>query len=128
MNNPAPRSARLPVDVPYVAVIFTNLRARDVGPDGQSVQVDDEGYGAMADRMDTLAREQPGYLGIDTARGADGFGITVSYWATEAHAAAWKQVTEHLGAQRLGRERWYEQYATRVATVTRSYAWQRDGG
>lgn len=136
MNDPGPRPAPLPTlapirgdDVsPYVAVIFTNVRARVVGPDGSSAPVDDEGYGAMAERMDSLARDQPGYIGIESVRGADGFGITVSYWETEAHAAAWKQVTEHLGAQLLGRERWYERYVTRVATVTRSYAWQRDRG
>lgn len=113
---------------PYVAVIFTSVRARAVRPDGSSALVDEEGYGAMAERMDSLARDQPGYIGIESARGADGFGITVSYWESDADAVAWKQVTEHLGAQLLGRERWYEQYATRVGTVTRSYAWQRDRG
>ncbi len=136
MNDPGPSPAPPPTLAPtqghhvspYVAVIFTSVRARVVGPDGSTAPVDDEGYGAMAERMDSLARDQPGYIGIESARGADGFGITVSYWETDAHAAAWKQVTEHLGAQLLGRERWYEGYATRVATVIRSYAWQRARG
>jgi heme-degrading monooxygenase HmoA len=111
-----------PSPEPHVAVIFASVRLAD----GSRAPVDDVGYAEMADRMDALSREQPGYLGIDSARGADGLGITVSYWATEADAVAWKQVADHLGAQRLGRERWYRGYTTRVATVTRSYSWHRD--
>jgi heme-degrading monooxygenase HmoA len=111
-----------PSPAPHVAVIFSSVRLTDasLGP------VDQAGYAEMAERMDALSREQPGYLGIDSARGADGLGITVSYWATEADAIAWKRVADHEGAQRLGRERWYREYTTRVATVTRSYSWQRD--
>jgi heme-degrading monooxygenase HmoA len=103
--------------VPSVAVIFSSVRTED----------DDEGYAAMADRMDELARRQPGFVGIESARGSDRFGLTVSYWASEADAQAWKQVAEHLGAQRLGRERWYRSYRTRVATVTREYGWSSEG-
>lgn len=98
-----------------VAVIFTSVRTPD----------DDDGYQAMAATMDELAAAQRGYLGIDSARGADGLGITVSYWATDDDARAWKQVAEHLGAQRLGRERWYRSYSTHVAIVTRAYDWSR---
>lgn len=98
---------------PYVAVIFTSARTTDDAP----------GYAAMATRMGELAAEQSGYLGIESSRGVDGLGITVSYWATDADARAWKQVAEHLGAQQLGRERWYGGYVTRVATVARDYRW-----
>ena len=98
-----------------VAVIFTSRRT----------DLDDDGYAAMADRMDELARRQPGYLGIESARGADRLGITVSYWAGDEDARSWKQVADHLGAQRLGRERWYEEYSVVVATVTRTYDWTR---
>jgi heme-degrading monooxygenase HmoA len=103
-------------DLPYVAVIFSSLRNGD----------DHEGYGHMADRMDHLAAEQPGYIGLESARDPDGFGLTVSYWSTEADAQEWKHVAEHLGAQQLGRERWYEHYVVRIATVQRQYDWQRD--
>ena len=96
-------------DPPYVAVIFTSLRTDH----------DEEGYEAMAARMEELGAEQPGYLGIESVR--DGLGITVSYWQTEADAQAWKQVAEHLGAQRLGREEWYRAYRVRVAVVQRDY-------
>ena len=95
---------------PYVAVVFSSVRT---GPDA--------GYAATSARMDELAAQQPGYLGIESARDADGFGITVSYWADEAAAAAWKQVAEHLVAQRRGREVWYADYRVRVAVVQRDY-------
>ena len=100
---------------PYVAVLFTSLQTG----------ADAVGYADMADRMDRLAAEQPGYVGIESVHDASGFGITISYWATEADAVAWKQIADHLGAQQMGRERWYERYIVRVASVTRQYDWQR---
>lgn len=98
-----------------VAVIFTSRRTGD----------DDAGYAEMADRMDALAARQPGYLGIDTVRADSGAGITVSYWADHAAARAWKRHAEHLVAQQLGRQRWYDRYTVRVATVERSYEFAR---
>lgn len=80
-------------------------------------------YDATAEAMETLAAMQPGYLGIESARGADGFGITVSYWATAADAQAWKRVAEHQVAQRRGRDEWYASYRVRVADVTRDYSY-----
>ncbi|MBY0460074.1 MAG: antibiotic biosynthesis monooxygenase [Gemmataceae bacterium] len=96
-------------ETPYYAVIFTSVRC--AGPD--------DGYGAMADRMEELARLQPGFLGIESARGADGLGITVSYWVTLEDVAAWGRHAEHLLAQQFGREKWYERYALRVCRVER---------
>jgi heme-degrading monooxygenase HmoA len=94
-------------DPPYCAVIFTARRTNR-----------DDGYAETFERLRALAAKQPGFLGIDSAGEREE--ITVSYWATEADAAAWKLVATHVEAQRLGRERWYEQYVVRVATVTRA--------
>ncbi|MGD9792229.1 MAG: antibiotic biosynthesis monooxygenase [Acidimicrobiia bacterium] len=98
------------IEPPYTAVIFTSIRT-DV----------DEGYAEMATAMEDLAARQMGYLGIESARGSDGLGITVSYWVDAESARAWKQIADHLVAQRLGRERWYQSYRVRVATVERAY-------
>lgn len=95
---------------PYYAVIFSSLRT-----DG------DGGYNVMADRMVELAAEQPGYLGIETCRGEDGFGITVSYWSDEASIQAWKRNAEHSLARQRGREQWYGHFELRVARVERAY-------
>ena len=96
---------------PYYAVIFT---ARRTG--GK------QGYDAMARRMMELALAQPGCLGAETTRDADGLGITVSYWRDQASIAAWREQAEHLTAQRLGRERWYSHYELRIARVERAYS------
>lgn len=93
---------------PYYAVIFTSLRT-----DG------DAGYGAMAERMNALAAQQPGYLGIESAR--EGLGITVSYWRDLASIRAWKANAEHLVAQQTGRHSWYADYRVRIAKVERAY-------
>lgn len=95
-----------------VAVIFTSTRATDF--EGE--------YEAVADAMDAMARQQPGFLSVESVRDPETRrGVTVSYWTDEASAQGWKQVTEHLEAQRAGRERFYTEYSVVVATVTRSY-------
>lgn len=97
---------------PYTAVIFTSVRN-----DG-----DDASYSETATRMEELAAEQPGYLGIESVRDpVSRAGITVSYWRSEADARNWKAVTEHLAAQARGRSQWYAGYRVRVATVEREY-------
>ncbi len=45
----------------------------------------------------------------------------MSYWPDEASIRAWKQHTDHLLAQHLGRERWYARYSVEVAEVKRHY-------
>lgn len=108
--------ANQPPEPPYYAVIFSNRRTAE----------DDGGYAQMAQRMVELAAQQPGFLGIDSARSPDGFGITVSYWKTEADVAAWRAHAEHLEAQRSGRDRWYASYDLRVAKVERAYSFERE--
>lgn len=94
---------------PYYAVIFTSQR------------VNDEGYAGTSDRMMELAQQQPGFLGIESARGADGVGITVSYWRDLESIANWKAHAEHRVAQQRGRAEWYAGYVTRIAKVERDY-------
>ena len=95
---------------PYYAVMFSSVRTSS-----------EEGYGVMADRMVALARLQQGFLGVESARGPDGFGITVSYWASLEAIAAWKAHAEHRIAQETGRRQWYRHYETRIARVERAY-------
>ena len=103
--------AKTPVP-PYYAVIFVARRsAEDAG-----------GYAAMAERMVELAALQPGYLGIDSARNADGFGITVSYWDSLAAISAWKVNAEHRVAQENGQRFWYQHYELRIAKVERAFS------
>lgn len=101
--------ARLP-SPPYYAVIFASRRGADDGP----------AYAQAADRMLALAQRQPGFLGVESARGDDGFGITVSYWTSEAAIAAWRAHGEHAAVRRQGREHWYDHFELRVARVERA--------
>ncbi len=75
----------------------------------------------MAERMIELVSQQPGFLGVESARGADGFGITVSYWESLETVANWKANAEHMAAQTLGKSTWYEHYKIQVARVERVY-------
>ena len=101
-NTPAP---------PYYAVIFSNMRTEI-----------EEGYAETANEMIRLAEVQEGYLGHESVR--DGLGITISYWANLDSVRLWKQQTDHLLAQRMGREKWYSAYKTRICLVERDYGFQ----
>jgi len=75
----------------------------------------------MADTMAELALQQPGCLGLESTRGQDGFGITVSYWKDEASIASWEANAEHQLARKQGNSTWYSHYELRVARVERAY-------
>src|ERR1700736_3774884 len=109
MSSKANSIARTP-QAPYYAIIFTSQRT-----DG------DRGYGQMADRMVSLAAQMPGFLGVESVRDANGFGITVSYWESEDAIRQWKAQSEHQPAQAAGKKVWYADYLIRVAKVERSY-------
>lgn len=93
---------------PYYAVIFSNMRSEI-----------EEGYAETSLEMVRLAEAQAGYLGYESVR--DGLGITVSYWSDLDSIRNWKQQTDHLVAQRMGRDKWYAAYKTRICKVERDY-------
>ena len=97
---------------PYYVVTFTSLRTEG-----------DKGYGDMADKMVEMAKIQPGYLGVESVRDKDGYGITNSYWVDEDSIKNWKRVVDHLEAQSKGRSDWYQTYRVRVARVERAYGY-----
>jgi heme-degrading monooxygenase HmoA len=99
---------------PYYAVVFTSIRTSK-----------DDGYAEAADAMVRLAAAQRGFLGMESVRGADGVGITVSYWESLEAIAAWKRHADHMAAQEAGRQRWYDAYAIRVCRVERAYEFHR---
>jgi heme-degrading monooxygenase HmoA len=96
-------------------VVFLSLRTG----------VDDAGYAEAAAEMAALAAMQPGYRGIESARGDDQFGITISFWADEASAIAWRKHPRHTEIREAGRGRWYARYEVIIAEATRGYGWQR---
>ena len=97
---------------PYYAVIFSSVHTDRT-----------EGYAEMAERMVELASSQSGFLGVESARNE--LGITVSYWKDLDSIKAWKHNTDHIIAQKKGREKWYESYKTRIAKVERDYEFEK---
>lgn len=93
---------------PYYAVIFTSTKTAN-----------NEGYSEMADKMVELAKLQPGFFGIESAR--ENIGISVSYWKDLDSIKNWKMNLDHLFAQKMGKEKWYNSYKTRIAKVERDY-------
>ncbi|MGO8040491.1 antibiotic biosynthesis monooxygenase family protein [Rhizobium leguminosarum] len=100
---------------PYYMVSFTSQRT-DV----------EDGYGEIGYAMSELASQQPSYLGFESVRSADGFGILLSFWKDEQSIRAWKAVVDHVEAQRRGRQDWYSRYEIRVAVVQRAYGFDRE--
>jgi len=96
------------MNLPYYAVIFTSIKSEF-----------DEGYAEMATKMEALAKQQPGFIGIESAR--NDIGITVSYWEDLESIKNWKHNLDHVDAQIKGRTKWYEKYTVRIALVEREY-------
>lgn len=96
----------------YYAVIFTSTHTETI-----------KGYSEMADQMEALAKNQKGYLGIESARNS--VGITVSYWESIDAIKQWKANTDHLFAQQKGREQWYNWYKVRICKVEREYEFEK---
>ena len=97
---------------PYYAVIFTSVRTEG-----------DNGYINMAVQMEELAKKQPGFIDIESAR--EQIGITVSYWESLKAIADWKANTDHLFAQQKGIKDWYSWYKVRVCLVERAYDFEK---
>lgn len=97
---------------PYYVVIFTSLRV-----DG------DDSYAEVADRMLELARQQDGFLGVESARSS--VGVTISYWKNLSVIQQWKNHPEHILAQKGGQELWYQSYKVRIAKVERDYEFSK---
>ncbi|MDR3481905.1 MAG: antibiotic biosynthesis monooxygenase [Burkholderiaceae bacterium] len=92
----------------YVVIFRAKVRAFDAE------------YSTVAARMRELALTQFGCLDFQAlTEGRDE--IALSYWPDEASIVAWKAHSEHVLAQQLGRERWYESYIVQVAQIGREY-------
>ena len=105
----SPRFAKTPKP-PYWVVVLTAQR-KDPDPE----------YEAMGAKMLEIAAKQPGFLGVEAAYDAEGFGVTAVYHTDDASILAWKAKADHLVAQKLGKERWFAHDEARVARAERAY-------
>ena len=95
---------------PYYTVIFTSTRTNV-----------EEGYNEMNDELWEDAQKLLGFIGAESLRGADGFGVTVLYFKDMATIKEWGRYQKHLRAKELGKAKWYESYRVRIAKVEREY-------
>ena len=78
-----------------------------------------DGYAEISERLEKMVCDQPSYIGMESVRVNDGFGITVCYWKDEASITYWKNNLEHQYAQEKGMADWYKNYFLRVAKIER---------
>ena len=100
----------------YFAAIFTTQRSHS----GEDV------YEIMTSRMVALAQQQQGFLGLESVRGDDGIGITVSYWTDHEAIQNWGRQAEHVSVQAMGRQEFYQWYRIRIAEVFTDRAFMSD--
>ena len=100
----------------YFAVIFTSQRSLS----------GDDIYEIAANRMLSLAQQQPGFLGVESVRADDGIEITVSYWTDRDAISKWRHNVEHMATQAMGRQEFYNWYRIRVAEVVSERAFMSD--
>lgn len=100
--------------VTCLAMFVVIFRAKVRAMDGE--------YSQVAGRLRELALQRFGCLEFVAVNdGPDE--VALSYWPDEERIRAWKQYSEHVLAQELGRERWYESYIVQVANIGREYRW-----
>jgi heme-degrading monooxygenase HmoA len=100
--------------IPYYAVVFSSIRTDEAN----------DLYHETADQMFELARQQPGFLGAESVREGKQ-GITIAYWDSLENVKNWKSQSDHVVAQKMGREMFYEAYHVRITKVEREYHWEK---
>lgn len=77
----------------------------------------DIAYADVAQRMNDLATQMPGYVEHKSFRADDGERVTIVTFADQASHDAWRHHPEHRAAQQAGRERFYSEYSLTIAEV-----------
>ena len=100
-------------------VVFRNRKRADI---------DHAAYGAEGELMETMAREQPGFISFKSYVSDDGEVIALSEWEDENAALAWRRVAEHSAAQSRGRAEFYEDYTLFACKHPRVHRFSREDG
>ncbi|HYM20914.1 MAG TPA: antibiotic biosynthesis monooxygenase [Candidatus Kapabacteria bacterium] len=103
--------------LPCYAVIFSSLSTSD-----------DDAFGTMGASIDELVKNEEGFLSMESVYNASGESITVCYWRTLADIKRWKEVALHQEAQRLGKQKWFDEYAVRITEIKESYELNKEDG
>ena len=95
---------------PYYTVVFTSQRTAI-----------DDGYSELNDDLYQEALTFDGYIGAETLRNAEGYGVAVLYWRDMESIQAWARYAKHIRAKQGGKDRWYEGYRVRIGKIEREY-------
>jgi len=102
-------------DKPSIVILFRSKLTDQAGED----------YKAMDTELETLVRQNPGFVDVKSYTAADGERLTVVWWRDEKSLAEWRNLMRHREAQETGRQKWYEYYDMDVASITRSKSFVR---
>src|SRR5258708_35592710 len=84
-----------------------------------------EDYQTMNAEMESLVRQNPGFIDVKSYKSEDGERLTVVWWRDEKSLLEWRNLMRHREAQSTGRQKWYQYYNMEVATVTRTSNFER---
>ena len=100
-------------------VVFRNRKRADY---------DAAAYQADAERMETMARAQPGFASFKSYTANDGEVIALSEWADAEAARGWGSQPDHALVQARGRSDYYQEYTLYTCDEPRTHRYERPGG
>lgn len=86
--------------------------------------VEDE-FKALGDQMLEIAQAMPGFISYKVYSSDDAERASIIEFASREELQAWRDQPEHLAAQKLGRERFYETYSLVVSEPVRDSQFTR---
>jgi len=81
----------------------------------------DSRYAEIASRMRDLAITKYGCSEF-TSVTEGSQEIAISYWQDQEQIKKWKEDSEHLAAQKLGKSNWYKFYKVQIVEIIREYS------
>ncbi|HEY6253426.1 MAG TPA: antibiotic biosynthesis monooxygenase [Candidatus Angelobacter sp.] len=84
-----------------------------------------EDYQAMNAEMESLVRQNPGFIDVKSYKSEEGERLTVVWWRDEESLREWRELMRHRQAQKTGRAKWYQYYEMEVASVIRTSSFER---
>ena len=88
-------------------------------------EIDSAAYAADADRMEALARTEPGFVSFKSYAAEDGEVIALSEWADADAARAWGSHPDHALVQARGRADYYQNYTLYTCDEPRTHRYER---
>ncbi len=99
-----------------LVILFRSKLTDQAGDDYQAVNVE----------LESLVRQNPGFIDVKSFKAEDGERLTVVWWRDAESLKDWREQVRHRFAQETGRKKWYQYYKMEVAEVNRQSDFARD--